>query len=96
MGTVLHRTLVILKNKEFALVPDNAYVENERVGFIQPDAIHGVPDMVVEVWIPSLSNYERLMVNKMEIYANCGVREYWIVDPFDRFIRKYALSSGAY
>ena len=46
---------------------------------IQMDGVHGAPDLVVEVLSPSTAQNDR--GHKKEVYAKCGVREYWIVSP---------------
>ena len=42
---------------------------------------NGAPDWVIEVTSPS--NYQRDLKDKLIIYKEAGVREYWIVDPLD-------------
>lgn len=61
-------------------------------GKIQYDGVHGAPDLVVEVRSPSTSKRDK--TQKKDVYARCGVREYWIVDPFSRTIDQYLLESG--
>ena len=53
---------------------------------IKPDGVYGAPDLVVEVLSPSTARYDR--GRKMEVYARCGVREYWIVSPGDRTVEQ--------
>lgn len=95
-GMVLHRTLVILGDKEHVLRPDLVFVKKDITDIIRADAIYGPPDLVIEVWIPSMTNFHRLTVSKKKIYEQCGVQEYWIADPYDQNILKYALSEGTY
>lgn len=61
---------------------------------IQPNGVHGAPDLVVEVLSPGTARYDR--GHKMESYEACGVREYWIVNPADRMIEQYLLRQGRF
>ena len=54
---------------------------------IKPDGIHGTPDLVAEVLSPSTMRNDR--TRKKEIYARCGVREYWLVDPSSKSLEIY-------
>jgi len=54
---------------------------------IKPDGIHGAPDLVVEVLSPSTAKNDR--AHKKEVYAKCGVQEYWIVDPANKSVEVY-------
>ena len=58
---------------------------------IKSDGVHGAPDLVVEVLSHSTANRDRGY--KKDLYAKCGVREYWIVNPTDRSVEVY-LSKG--
>ena len=59
--------------------PDILFVSNERREIITEANIQGAPDLVVEILSPSTQQYDR--GHKREVYAERGVREYWIVDP---------------
>lgn len=59
---------------------------------IKRDGVHGVPDLVVEVLSPGTAKYDK--VHKKDIYAKCGVREYWIVSPGDRTVEIYQNNDG--
>ena len=47
----------------------------------------GAPDLVVEVLSPG--NSQREMREKFEVYEEAGVREYWIVIPWDKLVLVY-------
>lgn len=61
---------------------------------IKNDGIHGAPDLVVEVLSPSSIKRDR--VYKKRIYEQCGVREYWIVNPMDKTVEVYLLADDAF
>lgn len=61
---------------------------------IRRDGVHGAPDLVVEVLSPSTARYDR--GRKQDVYARCGVREYWIVGPGDRTVEQYFLEDGQF
>lgn len=54
---------------------------------IQHDGVHGAPDLVVEVLSPGTLRNDR--GHKKDIYARCGVREYWLVNPADKSVEIY-------
>lgn len=59
---------------------------------IKTDGIHGAPNLVVEILSPSTMRNDR--TRKKEVYAKCGVREYWIVSPGDKSVEQYLLRGG--
>lgn len=61
---------------------------------IKPDGVYGAPDLVVEVLSPSTAKNDR--THKKDVYERCGVPEYWIVGPAERFIEVYRLDGVEY
>ncbi len=57
-------------------------------------AIHGAPDLVVEIIAPYSIVRDRY--HKRALYRRTGVPEYWIVDPANRAIEVFALEEGEY
>lgn len=51
----------------------------------------GAPDWIIEIISPG--NPEHDYIRKLNLYADAGVREYWIVDPRDRKILVYDLQN---
>ncbi len=49
----------------------------------------GVPTLVVEVL--SMSTRSKDLIKKLELYRQCGVKEYWMVDPKNKLINVYVL-----
>ena len=58
--------------------PDVVYVSRERAHIIRR-RIEGAPDLVIEILSPGTAR--RDLGEKMRLYAESGVVEYWIVDP---------------
>ena len=56
--------------------------------------ISSVPDLAVEVLSRSTMKNDR--GKKREIYERNGVKEYWIINPFDKTIEVYHLVDGKY
>lgn len=76
--------------EENRFVPDGMVVcDPDKV---KDDGVYGVPDLVLEVLSPSTAKYDR--GRKKDVYAQCGVREYWIVDPANRTVEQYFLENG--
>ena len=59
---------------------------------IKRDGIHGAPDLVVEILSSSTAHNDR--GRKMDVYAKCGVREYWIVSPGEKSVEQYIQDHG--
>lgn len=77
--------------------PDFIFVsaENAKLLFQDKDnTIHGVPDMVVEIF--SKSTMKRDLGIKKDVYERNGVKEYWIIDPWSENIQVYLLRDGKY
>lgn len=49
----------------------------------------GAPDWIIEIISPSTSSHDYVL--KLNLYADAGVREYWIVDPLKESIFVYYL-----
>ncbi len=82
---------VFLTEKDH-FIPDGMIVCDPNK--IKPDGVHGAPDLVVEVL--SSSTAKRDKGYKKDVYEQCGVKEYWIVNPVDKSIEQYLLQNGKY
>jgi Uma2 family endonuclease len=58
--------------------PDVIYVSRKRAGIVRR-RIEGAPDLIIEVLSPTTAR--RDLGEKMRLYTESGVAEYWIVDP---------------
>ncbi|SDG55148.1 type II toxin-antitoxin system Phd/YefM family antitoxin [Desulfosporosinus hippei] len=52
----------------------------------------GVPTLVVEVLSPSTRSKDTL--KKLELYKQCGIKEYWMVDPKNNLVYIYMLDKN--
>ncbi len=59
---------------------------------IKSNGVHGAPDLVVEVLSPSTMRNDK--THKKDVYARCGVREYWIVSPEEKSVEVYRADGG--
>ncbi|PKM79304.1 MAG: prevent-host-death protein [Firmicutes bacterium HGW-Firmicutes-13] len=57
----------------------------EKLG--EDDYYEGVPTLVVE--IISKSTQRKDLINKLDLYMSCDVREYWIVSPINKEVTLY-------
>lgn len=63
------------------LEPDLVFVRAERATILEPHAVVGAPDLVIEVLSPATR--ARDLRDKRRLYARAGVTWYWTVDPDD-------------
>ncbi|HYL04519.1 MAG TPA: Uma2 family endonuclease [Thermoanaerobaculia bacterium] len=73
--------------------PDVIYVSPERFAVLQR-RIEGAPDLLVEILSPSTARRDR--GEKLVLYAESGIREYWIVDPEVRQIEFLVNEAGRF
>lgn len=73
--------------------PDLLYLSAERRS-LGKEWIEGAPDLVVEILSPGTARRDR--VEKLLLYVEAGVREYWIVDPFEQQIDFLVLADRRY
>ncbi|HEY0782864.1 MAG TPA: Uma2 family endonuclease [Thermoanaerobaculia bacterium] len=73
--------------------PDVIYVAAERRSIVG-DRIDGAPDLLVEVLSPGTARRDR--GEKLKLYAECGVKEYWVVDVAERQIEFLINRGGAF
>jgi len=73
--------------------PDLIYLSKETRHLVR-EKVEGAPDLVVEVLSPGTARRDR--GDKLGLYAESGIREYWIVDPEERQIEFLVLRDGRY
>ena len=86
-------TVVLSQEQQRAPEPDLVIILTERAGIVGRSRVEGAPDIVVEILS---SDRARDLAYKRRIYAEAGVKEYWIVDPRYDTVLPLALRDGAY
>ncbi len=92
---------------DVCLFADKETKEESIKDWVQPDLfvvcdetkigdknIHGAPDLVIEVLSPSTARNDRLI--KFQNYEKAGVKEYWIVDPYNMSVEIYTLEEASF
>ena len=64
--------------------PDLLFVSSHRSHILTRENVRGAPDLVVEILSPATAERDRTI--KLDLYAQHGVKEYWIVDSDARSI----------
>lgn len=72
--------------------PDIFFVRKSRLGIIGEKYLEGPPDLCLEVISKSSRRIDR--GRKFVLYAEYGVREYWIIDPLRFTIEFYENQDG--
>jgi Uma2 family endonuclease len=85
---------VILEELATPVQPDVLYIRNENLGIVGSQRIEGTPDLIIEVLSPGNFRHDRR--TKYRLYAEAGVKEFWIVDPEECVVDVYALRGNAY
>ncbi|HEV8578375.1 MAG TPA: Uma2 family endonuclease [Thermoanaerobaculia bacterium] len=73
--------------------PDVLYISAAQLGIAQR-WVEGAPDLLVEVLSPGTARRDR--GEKLALYAESGIQEYWIVDPVERQIEFLVNEDGRF
>ncbi len=55
---------------------------------------NGAPDLMVEILSPGNTRYD--MQTKFRLYEECGIQEYWMLEPNEKVVFVYTLMDGKY
>ena len=93
LGLVLPAPTDVILSAFDVVQPDLLFVRAERE-VIVGGRIHGAPDLVVEVLLPTTAAFDLGL--KLRRCARFGVPWYWSVDPESRTLRELELIEGSY
>jgi Uma2 family endonuclease len=88
-GIALCAPMDVYLSDDTILQPDLLYVSRERLAIVKK-RVEGAPDLVIEI-ISGTGKRDR--VEKLDLYAQYGVGEYWIVDP-DAQVVEFLVNDG--
>lgn len=94
LGLVLFAPVDVVFGPRRVVQPDLLFIRTENLGIIGERAVHGAPDLVVEILSPGSLTRDRY--RKYRLYEQARVPEYWIVDPANRAIEVLALGESGY
>ena len=94
LGHLFFAPTDVVLSRTDVVQPDLLFISSERVDIITPANIQGAPDLIVE--IRSDSTAERDESFKRQLYADCGVEEYWLVHPEAATISVLLLGENGY
>ncbi|NPB03092.1 MAG: Uma2 family endonuclease, partial [Thermotogae bacterium] len=70
------------------------FIAKENLKNVKGGRLFGAPDLVVEIVSPQTVRRDTFV--KKRLYAEAGVKEYWIVYPEERAIEVWVLKDGKY
>lgn len=85
---------VIIPELANPVQPDILFIPQDKLGIVKENFIEGVPALIIEVLSPGNPRHDRY--TKYRLYAEAGVKEYWIVDPEACTADVFALRGQAY
>ena len=83
LGELFYAPMDVVLSDHDVFQPDISFISNNRLHIIGDRNIQGSPDLVIEILSPSTETRDRDI--KLEQYLRFGVREYWLIDPQERF-----------
>ncbi len=84
LGTVVTAPTDVVLSDTDVVQPDVLFVSSQRSHILTRENVRGAPDLVVEILSPATAERDR--TTKLDLYAQHGVKEYWMVDPDARTI----------
>lgn len=94
LGQVFHAPTDVILTDTDVVQPDLVFVSKERGHVVTSANIQGAPDLVVEILSPSTASLDR--TTKRDLYAEHGVKEYWIADPAAQTVAVMLLKDGGF
>ncbi len=85
--------VTLIKSEDnICVVQPDIIVICDKENMDKKDRYKGVPTLAIEVLSPSTRGKD--MIKKLDLYMQCGVKEYWIIDPKNEHVLVYSLESN--
>lgn len=94
LGEVFIAPCDVVLDSSTVLEPDILFVSKARQSIVKPACIEGAPDLIIEIVSDSSRLIDRFV--KRDRYAEFGVPEYWLLDPFEPRIEVLRLEERKY
>lgn len=92
IGEVFYSPIDVYLNSKNAYQPDIVFVSNERKDIIDWNkGIIGAPDLVIEILSKGNRKYD--LQDKMKVYEEEGVKEYWAIDYKSKVCKGFVLQN---
>ena len=72
--------------------PDLFFIAADRVNIIKPRYVEGAPDMCIDILAPTTTAWS--VARRRRVYEKFGVKEYWLINPFDKSLEIWKLQEG--
>ena len=93
LGSVMNAPVDVQLTPTDIVQPDIVVVLTDN-RIITPTKIKGTPEHLIEILSPSTESNDRTL--KRTLYERAGVKEYWILDPFEQELTQLVLADGKY
>jgi len=94
LGLVFGATATVRLSIYNAPESDMLFISKKRLGIMHEKYVDGPPDLCVEVI--SKSSRKHVRGRKFVLYAEHGVKEYWIIDPLKNTVEWFENQNGEY
>ena len=94
IGEVFDAPIDVVLSMTDVVQPDLLFVSKEREHIITKKNIVAAPDLVAEIISEHTETIDR--TRKKDLYAQYGVKEYWLVYPEEKQIERYTLAGEAF
>jgi Uma2 family endonuclease len=94
LGEVFFAPVDVYLNEKNIFQPDILFLSSDQLSFIKKRGIYVAPAWVIEIL--SDGNHKYDLEDKKEIYEQCGVKEYWVIDPETKNCKGFILNDQTY
>ncbi len=89
IGRIWIAPVDVILSETDVVIPDLVFISDKNT-VIDKKNIKGTPDLLIEV-LSTNKNHDLLY--KKDLYEQYGVKEYWIIDPFEKSMLVYKLKN---